>query len=510
MAFFDIEDYGLGRPVNLFDYTTLLDEEEERRRSNKPMIPYTGQDLSQYSPSQFDVPALPSTGGATAPVGINPSAPAENQPPTVDIPTSAPMTAQNKYERMEGVTNSDRLAALGMSMSAIGTSDFNRIYGASNAALIQKQKEADEYNMKLDAATKGSIEWQNGVAYRMPPSLIKNNDGTYSVNEKAGSPVRIEGTGKISELARLAGIPEDEAAILAEMSGDNKDTAMGYIYAKAFEGFEGSLQDYIQSPLNANKPAASVAFDRNFKIFSDTMPEDEAMRLAQLYANGGVETKVLSTGEILAVDKAGNTHTIRGLDDAIKFGEQAQRALQESEDEVGQYDSIVTSAREKLDTNAEEYRNQSRGLRVLDRWEEKIRNMSEAEFDEIFGWGNQLMYDFFGKGHPTLTALNSATTYEGLQTLANEANLAPVSNLEFTKVGGLLGSGKLESKEQLLELFEEARFRTNDKINRIMRDDEYYLYRLQEVPNDRWYKMYSRRPYMTAEETLREAQNVGR
>ena len=94
--------------------------------------------------------------------------------------------------------------------------------------------------------------------------------------------------------------------------------------------------------------------------------------------------------------------------------------------------------------------------------------------------------------------------------MANEANLAPVSNLEFTKVGGLLGSGKLESKEQLLELFEEARFRTNDKIERIIRDDEYYLYRLQEVPNDRWYNMYSRRPYMTPEETLNEAQNGGR
>ena len=131
--------------------------------------------------------------------------------------------------------------------------------------------------------------------------------------------------------------------------------------------------------------------------------------------------------------------------------------------------------------------------------------MSDEEFDDIFGWGNQLMYDFFGKGHHDLAALNSVTTYEALQALANEANLAPVSNMEFTKVGGLLGSGKLESKEQLLALFEEARFRTDDKIQRIMLENKYHLNRLNQVPNKTWYNMYSERPYMTEAQTLKAA-----
>ena len=177
MAFFDIDEYGLGRPRNLFDYATILEEEEEeKRRSNKPMIPYTGADLSQYSPTQFDVPDIASALTSTAPTGINPAAPAESQPPAIDVP----VTVQDKYERMEGVTNSDRLAALGMSMSAIGTTDFNRIYGASNAALIKKQREADEYNMKLDAATKESYKTTADGVWTIPASMQRNKDGSYS------------------------------------------------------------------------------------------------------------------------------------------------------------------------------------------------------------------------------------------------------------------------------------------------------------------------------------------
>lgn len=189
----------------------------------------------------------------------------------------------------------------------------------------------------------------------------------------------------------------------------------------------------------------------------------------------------------------------------MEFGEKAQSNLQSSEDELGQFDSIVTQSREFLDANDKSYGEQRRGIRVLDRWEKKINEMSEEQFDDIFGWGNQLMYDFFGKGHPTLAALNAVTTYEGLQTLANEANLAPVSNMEFTKVAGLLGSGKIETKEQLLELFGEARFRTDDKIERIIRENNYHLNRLNQVPNKTWYNMYSERPYMTEAQTLDEA-----
>ena len=114
-------------------------------------------------------------------------------------------------------------------MSAIGTTDFNRIYGASNAALIKKQREADEYNMKLDAATQGKIEWQNGVAYRMSPSLIKNSDGTYSVNPKSGDPVRITSTDDLAQIGRDMCMNDSELSILRNLQGKNADSAWGYL-----------------------------------------------------------------------------------------------------------------------------------------------------------------------------------------------------------------------------------------------------------------------------------------
>jgi hypothetical protein len=340
-----------------------------------------------------------------------------------------------------------------------------------------------------------------------PAQYVKTQDG-WKLNSDT-KPTFNEGdiNSDFYKLTRKAGIPEDEAAILLQMAGDNKDTVMGYVYAKAFEDFNGNLNDFVHSSVNANKPAGSVAFDRNYEIAKtiDGMSDGDAMKIAQLFDNGGIKTQTLDTGEIIGIDPQGNTTIIRDLETAMEFGEKAQRNLQSSEDELGQYDSIVTQSRELLDTNDKSYGEQRRGIRVLDRWEEKINGMSDKEFDDIFGWGNQLMYDFFGKGHPTLAALNSVTTYEGLQTLANEANLAPVSNMEFTKVAGLLGSGKIESKEQLLALFEEARFRTDDKIERIIRENEYHLNRLNKVPNKTWYNMYSERPYMTEAQTLEEA-----
>ena len=170
--------YGFEREWDLFDYSSLFDDKSKKDSKMKRGVPLrhidSSPELQGFLPASFETQgtadALKSIDammgvGTAAPVGINPAAPAKSQPPVV-VP--------EKYERMKGVTSSDRLGALAMGMTAIGQTNFSQVYGDAQADLIRKQREADEYNMNLDAATKGGIEWQNGVAYRMPQSLIKN------------------------------------------------------------------------------------------------------------------------------------------------------------------------------------------------------------------------------------------------------------------------------------------------------------------------------------------------
>jgi hypothetical protein len=521
MQFYD--NYGMGYQP-LFEDPLFSDKEKEQMQARR--LRKVSPISALEDPSRFDVPDLSALLGGTAPTGINPAAPASTQPPPVGVPSVATQPtavtspakaiaptvistapAPNKYQRMEGVTLDDRMQSLAMTMSAVGTPQFNDVYTKANQLLLAKQQSAQNHNMALDEGTQPTVEvLSNGTTVTRAPKYIRNSDNTYSINPKAGSV-----TGTQSSSPGLSGLTPEQRAVIENATGDNGDTMLGYFLGQnaGIIPKDMTFEQFTTSPLNANQGETSKSFNRNTGVFVDQgYTRDQAEALSMLAENGGLQiVSNKDTGEIKAIDPVTQeSFVIEDYETGLQKLVGAQSNLQSSEDELGQYDSIVTQSRDLLDTNDKSYGEQRRGIRVLDRWEEKINGMSDKEFDDIFGWGNQLMYDFFGKGHPTLAALNSVTTYEGLQTLANEANLAPVSNMEFTKVAGLLGSGKIESKDQLLALFEEARFRTDDKIQRIIRENEYHLKRLQQVPNKTWYNMYSERPYMTEAQTLEEAQ----
>ena len=495
MAFFDIEDYGLGRPRNLFDYTTLLDEEEERRRSNKPMIPYTGQDLSQYSPSQFDVPALPSTGGATAPVGINPSAPAESQPPTVGIPTSAPMTVQNKYERMEGVTNSDRLAALGMSMSAIGTRDFNRIYGASNAALIQKQKDADEYNMNLDKATKSPTEIKGSYLVTYEPMLIRNADNTYSMNPKGGE---IKHKERNAPSFETMGAREKEFDLYERMVAEGKwnpkypdDPAKDYrLWGETYLR-SGGVND-------ANRNSLARTFEETAGLESDQA------EMASYWNRDDVIEYGDEDGEFFAYNPAtGEKVSFRTQDDSAAF----KRLLAEQKADIETRATITADQVPKYMDNIRngemEYVELNNNLEDVFDWYQTFDQMTDEQYKDVGGWYNNFMYQVFGitDEDATLAGYDQAQTREAIEGL-NKVNVAPVSNFEFNEFKKLLGTNKIQDRRALVKLLERAVERKTRELGQKgarITDD---INQLKYFDNGRFGSMYDGMGIMSIEETM--------
>lgn len=197
--------YGFERKWDLFDYSTLLEDELKKEvgmRSGTPLRHIASDPaLQEFLPTQFDtqgtadaikaIDAMMGTGSA-APTGINPAASPESQPPAVGAPS---VVVPNKYERMEGVTSTDRLSAVAMGMTAIGTQQFAQVYGGAQAALIQKQKDADDHNMKLDQATNPVTEIKGNYLVTYEPMLMRNADNTYSMNPNGGKIRNKERTG---------------------------------------------------------------------------------------------------------------------------------------------------------------------------------------------------------------------------------------------------------------------------------------------------------------------------
>jgi uncharacterized protein YjhX (UPF0386 family) len=501
-------------------YDPALDEEDEGALSPKqqrqrrarmiqnPDAAVMPPSLAMGSPP-LGLPPMPNntTPGIVAGAGQPPVIGTPKGPAVMTSPTSAAILP-DVIPRREGVTLNDKMRGIYATMGAMGTPTFNSQYADIQDRLLQKDLEDDAFNQKMDLLTLPSyeIDKATGNMVTKPAQYVKTQDG-WKLNSDT-KPTFKEGDSALG--SGLSGLTSEQRALIKNSKGDNADTMLGFFLGQnaGIVPKDMTFETFVSSPLNANQGETSKSFNRNTSIFSDNgFTDGQSRSLAMLAENGGLEIiKNPDTGEITAFDPVTReTFVIEDYETGLKKIVEAQSSLQSSEDELGQFDSIVTQSRTVLDDNDKVYGEQRRGIRVLDRWEKKINEMSDEEFDDIFGWGNQLMYDFFGKGHPDLAALNSVTTYEALQALANEANLAPVSNMEFTKVGGLLGSGKLESKEQLLALFEEARFRTDDKIQRIMLENKYHLNRLNQVPNKTWYNMYSERPYMTEAQTLKAA-----
>ena len=404
MAFFDIDEYGLGRPRNLFDYATILDEEEEeRQRSNKPMIPSNGLGTPQQMPVQADI-AYTGLGG-TAPTGINPAAPAESQPPAIDVP----VTVQDKYERMEGVTNSDRLAALGMSMSAIGTTDFNRIYGASNAALIKKQREADEYNMELERGTKPTTEVSGNNIITYAPLYTRNSDGTYSVHPKAGQMIESKRNGTNGSSGQAY-----NTYLLMKDNGDI-DADMTWDEFQASSAFDPFRTDYQRKVNNTNAYLKSIGEDN---------PE-----LASQMAAGALQIEDLEGGGIRVLDLAGNeVKVITTAKEAQGFKQAYENAgsygSKSGEAAVTDLQGFETEFREIADGFSET-------LASIGRGREALGMLEGGEVDSGFVQG--AIAKTFGIGDRQMGRLQGLSGQELIKALS-QTTLVPVSDTDIKKL----------------------------------------------------------------------------
>lgn len=318
MSVFD--GYGFGQEWDLFDYSSLLEDKlaEElgmkpkrgRMMVNKP----PEEDLEQYLPTKFDtqgtadaIKAIDAMMGAssTAPTGINPAAPAESQPPAVAVPSAGPEPA--KYERMRGVTNSDRLGAIGMAMSAIGTPQFANVYRGAQLGLVDKQKTADEYNMMLDMGTKPQTKMSGNTMITTEAKFIRNSDGTYSVNPNAGEVLNTEYFG------RRTGSNHQAYNTFLSMK-ENNDIPSDMTWSEFQESslFDPFRTDYMRKVNNANAYLESIGIDN---------PE-----LASQMADGKLEFVDLKEGGVQIYDGVGTLiHEITNAEQAAEFRENYER-----------------------------------------------------------------------------------------------------------------------------------------------------------------------------------------
>lgn len=491
MAFFDIDEYGLGRPRNLFDYATILEEEEEeKRRSNKPMIPYTGADLSQYSPTQFDVPDIASALTSTAPTGINPAAPAESQPPAIDVP----VTVQEKYERMEGVTNSDRLAALGMSMSAIGTTDFNRIYGASNAALIKKQREADEYNMQLDEGTTPKTEIKGSYLVTYEPMYIRNADSTYSINPKAG---QIRHKERSNPSFEDMGANEKNYDMYERMIAKGKwkpkyeDRAKDYRYWG---------ETYLRSGGVSDANRNSLA--RNLEEVSGLSTEDAEM--ASYWNRDGVIQYGDDNGTYFAYNPLTKERvTFRSEDEASAFRNRLEQDKADIQTMANVTADQVPKLMDDIRTWDAEYVELDQSLDDIYYWYNEFDQMTDEDYKNVGGWYNNFMYQVFGitDENAMLAGYDQAqirTAIDGL----NDVNVAPVSNFEFGEFKKLLGSNKIQDRRALVKLLKKAVERKSRDLGQKGNQINDNIYLLKGFDNGRFGRMYDGMGILSVEETL--------
>ena len=523
---FDFNDYGFGREWGLIDYESELEKELKEKLGIQPqragMMVNRPQasGLDQYLPTSFDtqgtadaikaIDAMMGVGG-TAPTGVNPEAPAESQPPAVTPTPTA--VAPNKYERMQGVTDTDRLSAVAMGMTAIGSPDFARVYGGLQAGLVQKQKTADEYNMLLDKGTKPQTKISGNNVITMAPDYIRNSDGTYSVNPDAGKIIS-----NTSATAGLEGLTDEQRALVDGLTGDNKDTMVGFLLGKNAKLVpeDMTFDQFVSSPLNSNQGETSKSFNRNTGVLMDQgYTQGQAQSLAMLAENGGLEiVRNTDTGEIKAIDPVTQESFViedyqTGLQKIVEAAASTQDAKNRSDLDKEQVTTSVT----RLDEFDSQLGTIQKNDEVSSYWIDKLSEKDEygnyvIDYESDFGWANSLLSDYFGIASPEFSGLEADAVYEALQNL-DITNLAPVSNFEFKQVMKLFANGKLASREQVLAVLKRAQARADRERGEYQRKYDNELESLKGIQGEEGveYKNYSGRKTWITDE---EARNIYR
>ncbi len=407
MSVFD--GYGFGQDWQLFDYSSLLEDKLAEEIGMKPrrggmMVNKPPEsDLDQYLPTSFDtqgtadaIKAIDAMMGAssTAPTGINPAAPAESQPPAVAVPSAG--ADPNKYERMRGVSNSDRLGAIGMAMSAIGTPQFSNVYRGAQLGLVDKQKTADEYNMMLDMGTKPQTKMSGNTMITTEAKFIRNSDGTYSVNPNAGEVLNTEYFGR-----RNGSTGQAYNTFLAMKADETipADTTWDEFQASsAYDPFRTDLQRKVN---NARAYLESLEIDN---------PE-----LASQMADGSLKFVDLKEGGVQIYDGIGRMiQEITNADDAAAFKENYERrssyGSQSGEAAVTDLQGFETEFEEIADGWGEIQSSISRGREAIDLIESgkvdpgfvqgaiaKTFNIADRDMGRLMGLSGEQLIEALGQ-----------------------------------------------------------------------------------------------------------------
>lgn len=504
---FDFNNYGLGREWDLIDYESELEKELKEKLGIQPqragmMVNQPRQSgLDQFLPTSFDtqgtadaikaIDAMMGVGGV-APTGINPDAPAESQPPVV-TPTPTAVDP-NKYERMQGVTDTDRLSAVAMGMTAIGSPDFARVYGGLQAGLVQKQKTADEYNMLLDMGTKPATEIKGSYLVTYEPDYIRNSDGTYSVNPKAG---QIRHKERSNPSFEDMGVNEKNYDMYERMIAEGKwipkydDRAKDYRYWGETYLRSGGVND-------ANRNSLS-------RTLEEVAGLDPAQaELASYWNRDDVIEYGDEDGNFFAYNPAtGERIDFRTKDESAAF----KRLLAQDKADIDTMATITADQVPKLMDNIRdgelEYIEIDNSLDDIYEWYETFDQMTDEQYADVGGWYNNFMYQVFGitDEEAMLAGYDQAqirSAIEGLKTV----NVAPVSNFEFNEFKKLLGTNKIQDRRALVKLLKRAVDRKARELGQKgarINDD---IGQLRKFDNERFGSMYNGMGVLSIEDTL--------
>jgi hypothetical protein len=422
MSVFD--GYGFGQDWELFDYSSLLEDKLAEQIGMKPkrgrmmVNAPPDEDLERYLPTKFDTQGTADAikaidammgAGSTAPTGINPAAPAESQPPAVAVPASSAGPEPNKYERMRGVSNSDRLGAIGMAMSSIGTPQFANVYRGAQLGLIDKQKTADEYNMMLEMGTKPQTKMSGNTMITTAAKFIQNSDGSYSLNPNAGEVLDSKSYGTRGSTSQAY-----NTFITMKQNGDiSPETTWDEF--KASSNFDIFRTDYMNKVKNTTDYLKSIGIDD---------PD-----LASQMAAGALTFEDMEGGGIKVFDLAGNVvQEIESPEQAREFEQAFQQASsygsKSGEAAVTDLQGFEQDFEEIADGFSETQSSIARGR-------EAMRMLESQEVDSGFVQG--AIAKTFGIGDRQMGKLQGLSGQELIKALS-QTTLVPVSDTDIKKL----------------------------------------------------------------------------
>ena len=496
-----LDNYGLYNQSGLTPLYTpekQLEMEQRRRRPDDDGL------LPTY-PTDFSIPdldaLLASVDPTAAPTGINPAAPPESQPPAVGTPPIAPTVIStsgpepNKYERMEGVTLTDRLQSLSMTMSAVGTPQFADVYAKANHLLAVKQAQADAYNRSLDEATTPLTEIKGSYLVTYEPQYKRNTDGTYSINPNAG---KIRYKERTSPSFETMGAREKEFDLYERMVAEGKwkpkypeDRAKDYRYWGETYLRSGGVNDANRNSL-ARTLEETAGLDRDQAEMASYWNRDDVIEYGD------------EDGEFFAYNPAtGEKVSFRTQDDSAAF----KRLLAEQEADIQTRATITADQVPKVMDNIRngevEYVELENNLDDVFDWYKTFDEMTDEEYKNVGGWYNNFMYQIFGitDENATLAGYDQAQTREAVIGL-KDAKVQPVSNYEFQEFKKLLGTNKIQDRRALVKLLERAVERKTRELGQKgarINDD---INQLKYFDNGRFGSMYDGMGIMSIEETM--------